>query len=89
MRLDRAARKEIRWPFTADVPITSADVYLDGTWHTGTVEGSEVVLLVAGPDAEDNPGGTVVLPLGGYWPRIRFVDNPEINVEDGGFILVE
>lgn len=89
MRLDRAAREYVRWPFTsdADPPLTAADVWLAGAWHPATVAASEVVLLLAGPDADDEDA--VVLPLGGHVPRIRFPDNPEVLVEPGGFIVVE
>lgn len=94
MRLDRAERKEIRWPFTSDAPLATADVYLAGAWHEASVEGvgdaTVVMLLVAGPDATGNPAGTAVLPAGLHWPRIRFLDNPEILVEPppGGPIAV-
>lgn len=94
MRLDRAERKEIRWPFSsdADPPLATADVCLAGEWHEASVEGvgdaTVVMLLVAGPDATGNPAGTAVLPTGLHWARIRFLDNPEILVESGGPIAV-
>jgi hypothetical protein len=94
MRLDRAGREYVRWPFTsdADPALSEVDVWLAGAWHDATIEagedGPEVVLLVAGPDADDEPSA-VVLPLGGHAPRIRFPDNPEVLVETGGFIVVE
>lgn len=89
MRLDRAARALITWPFTADPPLTAADVWLNEEWRTATVADSEVVLLIAGPDAEDNPVGTTVLGLGRHVPRIRFSDDQEVLVEPAGLIDVE
>lgn len=88
MTLDRAARVYVHWPFTADVVLTQASVHLAGAWHDAVVTGSEVVLLVAGPDAADNPADTAVLPLGVHWARIRFPDNPEIIVAGGGPIVM-
>lgn len=40
-------------------------------------------VLVAGPDAVANPGGTVVLPLGRTRYDVRLVDAPEDLVEHG------
>jgi hypothetical protein len=82
-----------------DVPDT-AQVRLAGTWHDAELvddttdpdaDGPTVRLLVAGPQAgaySANPAGTVVLTVG-VWPAaLRFGDNPEVDVADGGHITV-
>jgi hypothetical protein len=94
MELDRAGREEARFPFTADVPdLAGPQVHLAGQWWDATIdeptEGArEVVLLVAGPEAADNPAGTAVLPVGTHRARIRFTDDLEVIVRGGGFIQV-
>ncbi len=95
MLLDRGSRIETRWPFAASVPgLTGASLWLAGAWHPATVdtETSEVVLMLAGPevDAEllPHPPGTVVLPVGQHWPKVRLADNPEVIIDAGGVILV-
>jgi len=46
-------------------------------------------VLIAGPDAADNPVGTVVLALGRHFALIRAVDSPEVIVRDAGTIDVK
>lgn len=88
MRLDSRGREYWRATFTSDTAITTADVQLGGEWHPGTVEGDEVVVLVAGPAATGNPAGTVVLPLGRSVVRVRFADTSEAVVREAGVITV-
>ncbi len=89
MLLDRAGREYVSFPFAADVEdLPGAEVLLLGEWHSATVTVDRVELLVAGPLAGDNPGGTVVLPVGQHWPKVRFTDNPEVVIDYGGVILV-
>jgi hypothetical protein len=72
----------------------TADVYLNATWNSGTITtnpdtGSTTVrILVAGPSATSNPGGTIVLAAGTHLPLVRFTDSPELLVERGGQIVV-
>lgn len=90
MTLDREGREEILFPFTANVAdLSGAEVNFTGTtWHAATIEDGNVVVLCAGPDALDNPPGTIVLPVGVHHVRIRFTDDPQALIRGGGHVLV-
>jgi hypothetical protein len=88
VNLYRAGREYIKWPYTADGPLSSAEVNVGGTWYPATITETQVQILAAGPDATGNPDGTVVLALGPNPCRIRFDDEPEIVVRNAGTIVV-
>lgn len=88
MNLAAAGREYINWPYTSDSEITSADVWLNNAWWPATITSSDVTLLIAGPRAASNPGGTVVLPMGTHAVQVRFNDTPELVVRDAGTIVV-
>lgn len=94
MLLSRYGRKEVRWTVTTDVEdlesLGTPRVQLADEWYDATLDGSDVMLIVAGEDAPD-PGlapDAAVLPVGMYAPLVRFDDNPEVLVEDAGVIVV-
>lgn len=66
----------------AEIPATSwAASFDDGaTWKEATDIDGRSGWLVAGPEAKDNPAGTIVLEVGAYRPLGKHVDNPEIVV---------
>jgi len=87
--LNRAGREFAHWAYVADVTITSVEVYLAGAWRTATVTATDISVLVSGPDTTGFvPDGTVTLPLGVTRALVRFPDNPELPVRDGGTITV-
>lgn len=93
MELDRRAREYANWDLS-EAPTGALEVTFDGiTWHPLTREADTVRALIAGPDAQDNPVGTVVLdgPItGSKWRRhiatIRATDAPQILIRDAGVI---
>jgi hypothetical protein len=88
MRLDREGIETVHWPYVADVDdLGTVKVKLADTWYDAALEDGNVVLLVAGPDAED-PGDAVVLSLGPNSAKVQFVDHPELVVRGGGTIHV-
>lgn len=93
MLLSRHGRLEVRWPVTADVDLDTLGtprVHLAGAWQEATLDGTDVVLIVAGPDAPDPdlaPDG-VTLPVGVHTPLVRFDDTPEVLVTPTGVIIV-
>lgn len=91
MKVPSAGREYAHWTVTdlpADVVIeVSAD---DGaTWHVATRDGDTTTVLVAGPDATDNPAGTVVLAAGRNHLLHRAADTPEVVIRDAGAIDVD
>ena len=77
--IPRAGREYVTATLT-DAPVGAAlEVSIDGgaTWHPTTRDGDTIRFLVAGPDATDNPAGTIALPAGRSLVRVRLVDNPE------------
>lgn len=60
----------------------------DGTWQPMERDGDTIRVLLAGPDATDNPTGTIVLSLGGHVAYVRCPDNPEIVERFWGRITV-
>lgn len=90
MNLDRRGREYMTWR-THNAPAgLSFEVNFDDSdvWHQATAVDDEVILLVAGPEAADNPGDTVVLDLGTHPVVIRAADNPEILVRKSGSVTV-
>lgn len=95
MKLDRRAREYAYWDLS-EAPDGALDITFDGiTWHPLTREGNTVRVLVAGPDAQGNPAGTVVLPgpITGSGQRrhiatIRAADGAQILIRDAGAIDV-
>lgn len=91
MILNRAGREYAHWPYTADADMTAAavDIRINGVWYPrAAITSTDITLVVAGPDATANPVGTVVLLAGANRTLVRFPDNPEIVVRDGGTIYV-
>lgn len=97
MILHRAARVDVRWPVTADVPLDTLgdpQVWLAGAWHPATVAAEpdatsgHVVLLIAGPEAPDDDTDAVTLDYGMHVPAVRFDDDPEVLVETSSPIVV-
>ena len=91
MILSRAGREYAHLPYTADADMTGLDVEVgvNGAWYDADdVTLTEVIVLVAGPDAAGNPDGTIVLRAGVNRLQVRFPDNPEIIIRDGGVINV-
>lgn len=103
LTIDPGARRYTYWTVGLEPAGESAEVELsidDGVswqtleWVSDPAEGQHLYrVLVAGPDAEtqdggtENPPGTLVLEEGrGYRVRIRRVDNPEIEIENAGFL---
>ena len=88
MDIDRDGREWAHWDLVAapdgDLEVT----FVSHTWHPLTRDGDTVRVLVAGPGALDNPGGTVVLTK--LWNRawIRSVASPEILVRSARSIRV-
>lgn len=90
LTLDRRARKFVRWVVDASDPDLTYTLNLgrDTVWHPMERVGSTVRVLVAGPDATDNPPGTIVAPLGASVCTIRVPDTPEVDVAPHGVIVV-
>ena len=92
MRLHRAGREYVKIPLEGlpDPAPAAVQVQFDdgGTWYNATIDGTDAVLLIAGPDATDNPAGTVVLSSGRHLPLMRTVDNPEVVIRVTGPIDV-
>jgi hypothetical protein len=87
MTMDKDSREWASISYEASVEVENAEMWLAGEWRTAEVTSvydaatgkwsGEMRLLVAGPGATDNPGGTVVLALGRNDVKTRFPDNPE------------
>lgn len=90
MNLAPDGREFANWIVTgADEDTTLEVTFNDGTtWHPLERTGTSARVLVAGPTATGNPGGTVVLAVGRNTARIRATDNPEVVVRRGGAIDV-
>lgn len=90
MRLSTIGREYAR--FTVAVPATTPlDVTFDGgtTWVAmERPSNTEARVLVAGPNAVNNPVGTVVLPAGRNPVHIRLVASSENVVRTAGSIYV-
>lgn len=86
--IDNAAREYVTWTMTdapdgVDIEVSTDD---GDTWHPTTREGDVIQALFAGPDAESNPEGTIVLTAGRTRLLARAVDAPEIIVRFAGAI---
>lgn len=92
MNLDKRARENVDIPLT-DIPAggTLHITFDNGTtWTAVTAVAGEVTVLLAGPDATGNPGGTFVLPLGRSIPKFRSTVGDEILIRtSSGAIDVE
>jgi len=89
VKLTPAGREYATWSIAGLPEPLSVSVSFDGLqWHPTTREGDTVRLLVAGPDATDNPEGTAVLHLGRNAARLRVVDHPEILIRAAGAVHV-
>lgn len=89
--LRRLERKYFTWTLTG-VPegvLTAAVSFDDGaTWTSAGINAGAVKLLLAGPDADPEATGAVVLAAGTYFPLIKVEDNPEIIIDDSDPIYV-
>lgn len=90
MNIHPAAREIVRWPITGAPDDVVLEVSFDAgaSWHRLTREGDTATVLVAGPDATDNPDGTVVLAHGRNHALIRATDNPEVPHRHAGTVDV-
>jgi hypothetical protein len=85
MNLPRTGREFAHADIAGLAEDVTLQASLDGAaWVPVTRDGSTVRLLVAGPDAEGNPPGTLVLPLGRSMLTVRAEDNPEVVVRTWG-----
>ena len=85
-------REYYTWPIVTDAdPIPAIELSIDGgtTWHPTEAVSGGVRALIAGPDAEDNPPGTIVLPRGTTCFIGRAVDNPEVVIRDARSIRID
>lgn len=89
MRIASNGREYAKWAVTAPVS-TALDVTFDGfTWYPlQRPADNEARILVAGPDTQSNPAGTVVLSPGFNSASIRLVSSPEMVVRPAGDIYV-
>jgi hypothetical protein len=95
VELNRAGREYFYWPITGDPLEDPPDLSVGGSDYEPMVEDdeyepeTEIVgavwyrSLLAGPDAETNPSGTVVVPRSGATVKIRVTASPEIIVRTG------
>lgn len=91
MKLDPAGREYATWTISGADDATSLEVTFDGgtTWTAlERPTTSTARALVAGPAASGNPVGTVVLPLGRSFAKVRAADSPEAVVRDAGVVDV-
>lgn len=82
-------REYYTWPVVADVDLVPPiELSIDGgqTWHETEAVSGGIRALVAGPDAEDNPAGTIVLSRGVNSILARCIDNPEVVIRGAGAI---
>lgn len=92
MNLPPAGREYATWTVTASEVGVDLEVTFDAgvTWAAlEAVDATTFRCLVAGPDATDNPVGTVILTAGRHFAQLRAVDSPEVIIRDGGTIDVK
>lgn len=92
MDLPTAGREYAKFPLPAGVAM-NADLSVSfdrgKTWHPLTVpDAHTAMVLVAGPTAENNPQGTVVLAPGNNRALVRLKATPENVVRSAGSIYV-
>lgn len=90
MKLDPAGREYATWSVNAPAGTALEASFDNGTtWHAmeRPTEGTARI-LVAGPQASDNPAGTAVLTRSGHTVIIRLTDTPETVIRDAGTIYV-
>ncbi|GAA1995673.1 hypothetical protein GCM10009718_37060 [Isoptericola halotolerans] len=88
MRIDRRGRETVSWDLS-HAPAGDIEATFDGTdWHTMDRSGETVSLLIAGPDAIDNPAGTVALASGRHYALLRAAAAPEVLIRSAGVIDV-
>lgn len=87
IELDRRGREYITWPDATGIPTgATLEATIDGT--TWVTMGTGPRVLVAGPDAADNPDGTLVAPIGVGTITVRLADSPEIVVRKAATVYV-
>lgn len=86
--LDPAGREMITWPVigVGDADALEASIDSD-TWVSMTREAGITKVLVAGPDATNNPANTMVVPRGPSTVKIRYVSNPETVIRSNTQIV--
>ncbi len=90
MRLNPAGREYAHFtvtglpdaPANLEVSFNNSVNWYQCTWTGGFGTERTALLLVAGPDAVDNPDTTVILPLGRNTVRTRLADTPEVVIRD-------
>lgn len=90
VKLPKAGREYAKWVVNAPQN-TALSVSFDNgtTWHElERPADTEARILVAGPQATDNPAGTVVLTTGRNLAMTRLTDTPEVIIRDAGSIDV-
>lgn len=91
MNIHRTGREYVSWDVTLDdVDGVTFSVSFDNgaTWHNMSYASGAVKVLVAGPMATNNPGGTIVLGYGNSPVLIRAANASEYVIRDAGFIHV-
>lgn len=70
--------------------IGEVSVSLDegATWHTASLDGSSIKLLVAHPEAPVTDGAAVGVP-GLSRMLVKLSDNPEVVIRDGGQLFCD
>lgn len=88
MKMDPRERKYLTWTTNAD-PSMSLEFSADNVnWTPVTLVAGEVEVLLRGPDAPAYVGA-VDVPLGRHTLRMKVTDNPEIEIDPLGTLIVE
>lgn len=91
MQIPSTGREYATWTIAGADTDTQLAVSFDNgqSWHDlDRPTTTTVRLLVAGPTAQDNPDGTVVLAAGVHQATLRAVDDPETVIRTAGRIDV-
>ena len=88
MKIKPDAREYVTWPTTGAPTGATLEARFTGdtAWHTAERIGDDARLLVAGPQAVDNPPGTIVVTASRTFVEFRLADNPEVVIRDAGVI---
>jgi hypothetical protein len=88
--MDAAGREYLKWVLSGAPAGAVLEVSFDDgvTWYPTTRTADTVSVLVAGPAAEANPAGTVVLAVGVHTAMVRLADTPEVVIRDGGRVHI-